>query len=126
MKGDTVLLNEKEINAYDRKKKIYNTTIRVGVVAITIVSGLPIPPQAVFAAKTLTEVTVKEEGGSFDSLIEGLLDLLEPCAKIFGMIAGLAIMTGNGKIGLERLFWLSLGYITARKVDDWISWLTHI
>lgn len=127
LKGEEVIINANEIALYERKKAIYKTTIKIGTVAtLTILTTSALTPTTALAAKTLSEVAVQEEGGAFDNLIDGLLGILDPAAKIFGMIAGLAIMTGNGKIGLERLFWLSLGYITSRKVETWIDWLNTI
>lgn len=127
MKGSIVVENLFEIKRYERKQQIYKTVIRVGAVAtITLFTTIPLPPALAHAATTLAEAQVKEEGNTWDRLVQGLVNLLDPIAKVFGVIAGIAIMTGNGKIGLERLFWLSVGYLTARKVDDWINFLNKL
>lgn len=116
LEGRHVVKNKK--NKID-KKEICKNTLKVGAVVAFSTLVFPVP---LALAKTGNEDT----GSAFDNLIDGLLGILDPAAKIFGMIAGLAIMTGNGKIGLERLFWLSLGYITSRKVETWINWLNTI
>ncbi len=109
------------------KKKLIKTTIKIGVASVVILSALPIPVGAVEAVATAATETEGAFGaGGWETLINKLLDLLDPIAKIFGMIAGVAIMTGNGKIGLERLLWLSLGYITTRNVDHWIAFLSTL
>jgi type IV secretory pathway VirB2 component (pilin) len=127
-------LNEKMLEVYVRRRKLVKTVIRVGLVALAIYTLNPLPHATVHAATIAVSAAVKAapaaaaaaQGGGWDYLIEKILSLLDPAAKIFGLIAGLAIMTGNGKIGLERLFWLSLGYITARKVEVWINFLNTI
>jgi hypothetical protein len=129
MNGETVVKNEKQIKADIRKKEIIKTTIKVGAITAVILSNVHLPMGATYAAAKAVEVGAKvavSPEDSWENLINKLLDLLDPIAKIFGMIAGVAIMTGNGKIGLERLFWLSVGYITTRKVDDWIKFLNTI
>lgn len=105
----------------------YKWAIRIGMVSLTIASTHPIHPQIVHAATQAAQAHASSVmNGSFNHLVDALLRILDPVAKVFGMIAGIAIMTGNGKIGLERLFWLSIGYITARKVDVWIEFLNTI
>jgi len=121
-----VIKNEKELVRYERKKGIYKTVIRVGLVSITLLTSLPLPPEAVYAATTLAEAAHETQGSTWDKLVGSMVKLLDPVAKVFGIIAGIAIMTGNGKIGIERLFWLSIGYLTARKVEDWINFLNRI
>jgi len=107
-------------------KKLYKTLIRVGVFGtLTLLTTLPLSIGDVSAA-TEVAVSIMEEGGTWDRLVNGMISLLDPLAKVFGVIAGIAIMTGNGKIGLERLFWLSIGYITARKVGVWIEFLNNL
>lgn len=127
--GVCIVKNQAEIDAWytreAKKRLLYKTVIRVGCLTLVIMTAMPIHPKAIEAATTLAEVAVNGKDNGWDKLVGGLLGLLDPAAKIFGVIAGLAIMTGNGKIGLERLFWLSLGYITARKVDDWINFLSR-
>lgn len=122
-------MDEKMIETYVKRKKLIKTVIKVGVLAVAVYSAIPIPMGTVSAATAMVSAaasTATAPGHAWDNLINGLLNLLDPAAKIFGVIAGLAIMTGNGKIGLERLFWLSLGYITARKVEVWIEFLNTI
>jgi hypothetical protein len=129
VKGETVVKNEKQIKRDMRKKELIKTTIKVGAVTAVILSNTHLPIGATYAAAKSIEVAAQvatSPQDSWENLINKLLDLLDPIAKIFGMIAGVAIMTGNGKIGLERLFWLSVGYITTRKVDDWIKFLNTI
>ena len=124
-KGDNLVLNEAELKKQERKKNITKLTFKIGVTTAITLTAAPFSPIAVYAA-TAGVSSVVSPGNSWENLIDKLLDLLDPIAKIFGMIAGVAIMTGNGKIGLERLFWLSIGYITTRKVDDWIAFLDTI
>ncbi|UXR28923.1 hypothetical protein [Bacillus paranthracis] len=125
-RGEKVVLNTKEIKKAERKKNAYKLAFKVGVVSTVAIFHAPVPPLAVYAATTaVTTVAASSEAG-WEHLINKLLELLDPIAKIFGMIAGIAIMTGNGKIGMERLFWLSLGYITTRKVDAWIGFLNQL
>lgn len=100
----------------------YKKIITVGAVTLIIASAVPLPDSILMAA---TDIAT-QEGGSWDKLVDGLVRLLDPVARVFGIIAGIAIMTGNGKIGLERLFWLSIGYLTARKVEDWIAFLNTL
>jgi hypothetical protein len=126
VKGSHVITNQVEINRYLKKKAMYKTVIRVGLLSITILTALPISHHMAYAATTLAEAAHETQGNTWDRLVAGLVKLLDPAAKVFGIIAGIAIMTGNGKIGLERLFWLSLGYITARKVGAWIEFLNGL
>lgn len=131
LKSDGIVAREKEATKKMRKKEIIKLSIRIGVVttAVLIHPYISLPVGTAYAAGKAVEVTAAvatEPGKAWENLINKLLDLLDPIAKIFGMIAGVAIMTGNGKIGLERLFWLSIGYITTRKVDAWISFLNGI
>lgn len=107
----------------NKKPRNYKTIIRVGLLTITLITAIPIPTEMVLAA---TEVAQETAGSTWDKLVGSLVKLLDPVAKVFGVIAGIAIMTGNGKIGLERLFWLSVGYLTARKVGDWIEFLNGL
>lgn len=111
--------------SYKVKKKHYKTILTTALGTIVVYSFLPIPQESVQAAELVIATTAQTSSG-WETLIEKLLSLLDPIAKIFGMIAGVAIMTGNGKIGLERLFWLSVGYITTRKVEVWIQFLNSI
>ncbi|WAB25027.1 hypothetical protein M3_0076 [Lysinibacillus phage vB_LfM_LysYB1] len=109
----------------DEKRGFHKTTIRVVGLSLIVLSLAPLSPADVLAA---TEAAKEASAGgeSWNGLINAILGILDPVAKVFGLIAGLAIMTGNGKIGLERLFWLSIGYITARKVEVWIAFLNSI
>lgn len=118
---------EGEMVRVDRDNRVVKSVI-VGAGAITLMvigADLVLSVEGVSAAETLSDIQT-DNTNAFDNLIKGLFTILDPAAKVFGVIAGLAIMTGNGKIGLERLFWLSLGYITARKVEVWIDWLNTI
>lgn len=131
--GNIVVKNQAEIEAYEKKimrmKFAYKTVLRVGVATLVICTALPIPTHAAAAISETAVAVVAAAAngkGSWDNLIDKIMGLLDPAAKIFGLIAGIAIMTGNGKIGLERLFWLSLGYLTARKVEDWINFLNTV
>lgn len=131
LKQDGIVAREKEATRKMRKKEIIKLSIRIGVVTTVVLIHpyISIPAGSVYAAGKTVEVATAvatEPGKAWENLINKLLDLLDPIAKIFGMIAGVAIMTGNGKIGLERLFWLSIGYITTRKVDAWIGFLNGI
>lgn len=120
------LRGEKVVIRKERgKRRLYDNIIQIGALTLIVTSTLPITEgQAVYVASLMEVAT--ESGSSWESMINKLLEILDPIAKIFGMIAGVAIMTGNGRIGLERLFWLSIGYITTRKVDDWIQFLATI
>lgn len=131
LKQDGIVVREKEATRKMRKKEIIKLSIRIGVVTTVVLVHpyISLPVGSVYAAGKTVEVAAAvatEPGKAWENLINKLLDLLDPIAKIFGMIAGVAIMTGNGKIGLERLFWLSIGYITTRKVDSWIGFLNGI
>ncbi len=103
------------------KKHKHKVVIAVGAITVTLLSVIPLPPDIVHAANDIAA-----GGSTWDKLVGGLVKLLDPVAKVFGVIAGIAIMTGNGKIGIERLFWLSIGYLTARKVEDWIEFLNQL
>lgn len=130
LKSEGVISKEKEANKVMRKKEIKKLVIRVSIATLIISHPhISLPAGTVYAAGKTVEIAAAvavEPGKAWENLINKLLDLLDPIAKIFGMIAGIAIMTGNGKIGLERLFWLSVGYITTRKVDAWIGFLNSI
>lgn len=127
VQGSHVITNQVEINRYNRKKLVYKTVIRVGLLAVTILTAVPISHHTAYAATALVEAAHSAPAGNtWDKLVGGLVKLLDPAAKVFGIIAGIAIMTGNGKIGLERLFWLSIGYLTARKVEVWIEFLNGL
>jgi len=115
-----VIKKKKERKIQINKHKVILT---VGAITITLLSTIPLPPDIVHAA---TELVTTGTNGTWDKLVGGLVKLLDPVAKVFGVIAGIAIMTGNGKIGIERLFWLSIGYLTARKVEDWIEFLNNL
>lgn len=111
------------IDVPTKKRGFHKTVIKIAGLSLIVLSLAPLSPMDVFAA---TEAAKAAGSASWDGLINAILGILDPVAKVFGLIAGLAIMTGNGKIGLERLFWLSVGYITARKVEVWISFLNSI
>lgn len=125
IKGEYVVTNINEMKRYERKKKVFKTVIRVGTVAVVLLTTVPIPHSFAESVTAMAE-THAEGGETWEKLVGGLVKLLDPVAKIFGIVAGIAIMTGNGKIGLERLFWLSLGYLTARKVEAWIEFLNTL
>jgi len=130
MKSEGIVAKEVEANKVQRKKEIKKLVVRVSIATIILAHPhISLPAGTVYAAGKTVEVAAAvatDPAKSWENLINKLLDLLDPIAKIFGMIAGIAIMTGNGKIGLERLFWLSVGYITTRKVDAWIGFLNSI
>lgn len=122
MEGRIVVVNPKKKR---KERKIpFKTILTVGTLTVTLLTAVPLPNDIVLAAEK--SVSESASNGAWDKLVGSLVKILDPVAKVFGVIAGIAIMTGNGRIGLERLFWLSLGYLTARKVEVWINFLNSL
>lgn len=118
-RGEIVIKNK-------RRKKIYKQVIELGALTLIIYSFTPLPVEAQEAIAVIAQQAEPGHIAAFQNIVNKLLEILDWLAKLFGIIAGIAIMTGNGRIGLERLFWLSIGYITCNNVGSWIEFLKTI